>query len=383
MIVDYSSNYWSLISLENTYNKVFDEVVRGKKLPNKYLYLGLVGASNWIEVVNTYEPGRNSKELVSKYFPIVDRLIRKQEDTESYDIISLGCGNGGDDKLMSQIICNDKQKKFNGSIVLFDISQSLLNIATRQLNNLKASMRRFSPTIHSVHCDFEDIVLAKNIIGRGGRARENRTALFHLLGLTIGNNDEFKLLEKISCVMSPGDYLLVEADLSAEDDESLEQKESQYKYETISRFLCSPIRVANRFKQYGSDFSFPIDELKVVHKNSNIKHPIPNTSRLERYHLYKTKDGVTNKRRCDYSNKYELAPLSEFLESLDDRISLRWVDRKFLHEENLLEHSCQKFILLRKGQSSKKELELDQQDISDINDAEGVQHDDNDRIDFA
>ena len=80
-------------------------------------------------------------------------------------------------------------------------------------------------SVLGISCDFEKLKSAKQIIQM---KRRNKTALFHLLGLTIGNYKERGLLRKIASVINDGDYLLISVDICADDENNLALSKKSY-----------------------------------------------------------------------------------------------------------------------------------------------------------
>ena len=79
---------------------------------------------------------------------------------------------------------------------------------------------------------------------------------FHLLGLTLGNNEEYKFLSNISKAMEKGDYLLLGVDFCLDKNEWLTESLGSYRNteQKILKFLSGPLITSLQVKKGKSGF---------------------------------------------------------------------------------------------------------------------------------
>lgn len=337
-----------------------DEVIdlvenRSIDIPNKYLYLGYHGAKLWDEIDVNYKPGKDGGKLIEKHFQSIDSEIRNH--TKSYNIVSLGCGSGEDDILILKMI----QKKFKKQIPEFriytvDLSDDLLEYGTYRItnfinNNAQVRLNSSIEGIYAIWADFKDLskhypYLSKEyFLG-------SRPNLFHLLGLTIGNNNEINLLKWIYNFMNVNDYLLIGIDYSVDGDIKSAFKEYTEgdAREAINKFLCGPLL-------FSSFYDFEIDPNKIKHfvtfPEVEIEHKPKDERQISkineaisftRYHHYSDHGS----RLCDFSTKYKSKEFENFIKHilpLED-VYFKIISSKLgLSDE---EESSQALVLLKK-----------------------------------
>ena len=327
-------------------NSVIDEVIKklrvGNDLGNKYLYLESSGAKNWENVENNLGLKHNEENLLDSHFKDIDDFIRQDSGEDIYDIVSLGCGTGTDD--IKILDCAETNNNPDGvcSIITVDLSIGLLEKGTsRIIDFINSQFRQDMISVLGISCDFEKLKSAKQIIQM---KRRNKTALFHLLGLTIGNYKERGLLRKIASVMNDGDYLLISVDICADDENNLALSKKSYDFgpakKSVDDFLLGPLNLATRFESIadkellsekdvelisfvnckGKKIEYLLDEKRPkldkrteLEKDWSKFSDVKNTVALSRYYMFgDQKEGVL----CDYSNKYKKKELDFFLSTL-------------------------------------------------------------------
>lgn len=338
------------VNVELLHQDLYDRVLHDRALANKFLYLGWQGAKGWLRVDHTYKIGAQGKRLLELHYANIDDLLRShflQVNPDSrdgtYDIVSLGCGSGEDDTIILDTINRKllgvpKPNPFN--VITVDLSYDLLGHGSELIKEHLANSTRISKSVGvwPVYCDIESLSAAKPYIsdvGRENQARRNPNALYHLLGLTLGNNQEVQFLKAISAAMNVGDCLLLGIDFSAEDEKVLKVCEDAYSRgssrEPIDEFLSGPLLWAIKFRSVSSggvhphlveeDSPLQNSKLAIIHARehagweaaSNVK----GTVSLVRYHKWITSDRESNvPRLCDYSHKYTISGLTSFLEEL-------------------------------------------------------------------
>ncbi len=339
-----------------------------KDLPNKYLYLGGYGAYLWNEIERTYQPGIESSNSLKENFPEIDTIIRDDKEitpSETYNIISLGCGTGNDDIAILNVIKNNKNKESINYFTI-DLSIGLLKQGTekieKEINNLNITKVK---KICGLCVDIEHLNRVKD------RIKSENKNFFHLLGLTIANNKERDFLISIYNVMKNGDYLLLGVDFSGRSKRALKESVNAYttgkQAASINKFLCSPLAFAVDFQQENyKNKTAKLQEknmeyfknIKVLHKveYQNSYSAVPDAKSLVRYHVYS--DGIT--RICDYSHKYSPSGFKKFLENLENERNICFDIvpngnlQYFKYTENR-KTSSQYLVLLRKNNKSIEE----------------------------
>lgn len=317
-----------LLNLDTLYKEVIRQVSKTRgDLESKYLYLGWHGAQAWKDVDSSYKISSVGTDLIKRHYKVIDEIIRNSSDNNNFNIVSLGSGICEEDKSILDIL----RTKFLSAttlptfkIIPVDISIDLLNEGSRHLAkkvNENQTLLKIVQDIIPINIDIAELVNAKTIIDNH-RKKPTEPALFHLLGLTIGNNSETRLMKAINDTMNVNDYLLVGVDFCADDEEILKQTKAQYHgegiTETINKYLCSPLIFASKYvKDDNTDhLKFSIgsfNDLEIAFSEDNNVSDIPNTKSF--VYRYKYKDsGVDKLMKACYSHKYKASEFKKFIE---------------------------------------------------------------------
>ncbi|WKZ70030.1 MAG: L-histidine N(alpha)-methyltransferase [Melioribacteraceae bacterium] len=396
--------YPEYVNLENTSKKlseVFSKLRQGKPLQNKYLYLDSSGANNWSNVEGTLGLSQNEENLLEQHYEEIDNTIRELSNCKSYDIISLGCGTGTDDKTIINTIYGKMENQF--SISTIDLSLDLLHKGTYNIyKEILGKYIKSKVDILGICCDFENLENAKSYLETRER---NETRLYHLLGLTIGNNKELWLLKKIHDRMKNGDYLLLGVDLSADDTKALANSEAAYNVGNAStyvdEFLLGPLNFSTSFhvnRKYKDPFlhtkiKYSIEQCDEIDylingfkpillksrysdntdysnknnsKDSNKFSDIKNTVTFTRYYKFGPAQIL-----CDYSNKYKADSFIEFINNLfGNNVFLKPVTgiTKFgLREDLLGKHEPYQYLVLLRKVDPKQSIEEVDSLVKEVN----------------
>jgi hypothetical protein len=333
-------------------NELIDELVlnvRAKKpLANKYLYLGSSGARNWIKVEIGSDLARQKRLSLRLYLENIRKLIPE----DSFDIVSLGSGTGTDDITILEHLAPKVHSPL--SVIGIDLSWCLLDVGLQNISNsISNNSLRQWVDLYGLCVDFEELGKATdklNSTSESTSIRRNKRCLFHLLGLTIGNSSEIKLLKTIHNVMDIGDYLLLNVDFSADDPEALKASFNAYNNNAVNDFLLGPLNASTRFEQNGENSyllkSFIknhsaelIDYTKtnvVLHKTTEVRgkeeklSDVENASLFVRYYVdekleKESKNGINiteylklHGKLIDFSAKYKCEDFKMFLNGLSD-----------------------------------------------------------------
>lgn len=309
-----------------------DVSIHEKDLPNKYLYVGNYGAMLWNKIENNYKPGIVGGELLTNYFPDIHTHIASTSGGV-FDIVSLGTGSGEDDIKILNIISQfaEPSNKKDIRYTAVDLSMNLLVQGVDRIDSFvqkHSRLRSLICQITGICVDIEKLSVVSEVkaINRSGR-----TTLFHLLGLTIGNNQETLFIKSIYNAMRGNDYLLLGVDFSADDEKILQSTESFYRDgnigEDINRFLCSPLyflteiekkestsyyRDENNRSYYKESKLSKLTNITIQHEKVEANSDIQGTISFQRKLHYQRK-GERFVRVCDYSNKYKRQSFEDFL----------------------------------------------------------------------
>lgn len=370
---------------------LFGEVREGLQstsgeLKNKYLYLGPYGAMAWAVVERKLDIKTNAKKMLEDCVGEILNILRDDNKGEGLDIVSLGSGTGGDDEYILEELLSKGEE--NVHVYLIDISIDLLRIASKKIIDIIVNYD--NTELHPICVDFENL---QDVKLKYFKKRDSRQRLFHLLGLTLGNNDEISLLANISKGMELNDYLLIAVDLCL--DSSRLQKESISSYDKINHevkiFLSGPLitgisiyrekRVNLHDVRFKGDIGMAcgaiydymsladgnaIISTKIMENEKQAKKysSIKNALSIARYYEYKQKDcqhdvlfddEYGKLKLCDYSNKYSSECFYEFLTQEVARLGL--VPVKINKESDLRQwqNGSQTLILLKKVHASDSE----------------------------
>lgn len=303
-----------------------DVSIHEKNLPNKYLYVGDYGAMLWNKIENNYKPGVVGGELLTNYFPEIYNYI-VSTCGGLFDIVSLGTGTGEDDiKILNTIFKLAKSSDKKGiRYTAIDLSMNLLVQGVDRIDSYiqkHSKLQSLICQITGICVDIEklSVVSEAKAINRTGRA-----TLFHLLGLTIGNNQETFFIKSIYNAMKENDYLLLGVDFSADDEKILQDTESFYRDgnigEDINRFLCGPLYFLTEIEKnesityksfYKESKLSKLTKITIQHEMVEANSDIQGTVSFQRKLHYQRKEDKFV-RVCDYSNKYKRSSFKDFL----------------------------------------------------------------------
>lgn len=319
----------------------------GEDLANKYLYLGSHGALSWKNVENTLSIKKFAHLLLSEKIDEILKKVLVITGANCIDIVSLGIGTGGDDIVILERLKNiTSNKPFNFFAV--DISSDLLKIGANEVvKMIKTNGMNKKALLHGICIDIDELYLMCSYFKTN---RYNNNMLFHLLGLTLGNNDERKFLSSISKAMNTGDFLLLGVDFSADNDDILSKTKDSYKNARaeVAVFLSGPLKTAVSVDTAGYPEVVKVKGIwhskdpynyidKTFRIESNVEQwddgckrlsHIPGTVSLTRYYSeFGTIFSPENAKLCDYSNKYKVEPFSAWLKEMNPLLKLELVEK--------------------------------------------------------
>lgn len=339
-------------------------------LANKYLYLGEHGAWAWKQVEERLHIKRFAHALLLDHIDDISKIVLSGVDGYSVDIVSLGTGTGQDDiDIMRGLYLKTDRKDF--SVFTLDISRDLLNIGTSKIKNHIDTNMMHNIKLSSICIDIE--MLDNPAMLKFMEARKlNANRLYHLLGLTLGNNRELSFLKKISQTMQRGDFLLIGVDFSVDKEDDLQSTYHSYRdaCAEVDIFLSGPLKTAVNFiapetgmriiEAVGSlgtrqrDFDFAKEGIR-IHTEKDEKayekgiSNIPGTVSFTRYYTEKSESefNMNAAKLCDFSNKYSSAKFKQWIIDNDESLHLEIVNSDTDEWKKWNKHG-QTLVLLRK-----------------------------------
>ncbi len=183
-------------------------VVDRKVVPSKYLYWTPQASEHWLELCNQekYQYYNNSLTALRGKAQTLAGQIVEAAGTAQIDFVSVGSGDGVKDN----VLLRQLQKELHAEEFIYyypvDISDTLIVEAIR--NALRGGLPRNKFKVKALIADFLKLEKLKSFY-------EERPApnLFSVLGNTVGNADEDKLIDSVSEAMMPGDLVLLEVNV--------------------------------------------------------------------------------------------------------------------------------------------------------------------------
>jgi uncharacterized SAM-dependent methyltransferase len=193
----------------NEYPESLRQFVKDRKfVPSKYLYWTPQASEHWLELCNQekYQYYSNSLEVLRKKAQTLAGQIVAAAGTAQIDFVSVGSGDGVKDNVLLRQLQKELREEEFVYYYPVDISDTLIVEAIR--NALRGGLPRGRFKVKALIADFLKLEKLKAFY-------EERPApnLFSVLGNTVGNADEDKLLDSVSEAMMPGDLVLLEVNV--------------------------------------------------------------------------------------------------------------------------------------------------------------------------
>lgn len=185
------------------------QFLQGRKIvPSKYLYWTPQASEHWLELCNQekYQYYSTSLSVLREKVGVLVSEIVKAAGTAQLDLVSVGSGDGVKDNVLLAKL--QEELKANEFIYYYpvDISDTLIVEAIR--NALRGGLPRDRFRVKALIADFLKLEQLQAFY----EEREDPN-LFSVLGNTIGNADEDKLLDSVSEAMMPGDLVLLDVNV--------------------------------------------------------------------------------------------------------------------------------------------------------------------------
>jgi uncharacterized SAM-dependent methyltransferase len=183
-------------------------VKSGDIVPSKYLYWTPQASEHWLELCRheKYQFYKKSLRVLRSKAPALVGKIVEASGTAQIDLVSVGSGDGVKDNVLLRHL----QKKLEADEYIYyypvDISDTLIVEAIG--NALRGGLPRGAFKVKALIADFLELEQLQAFY-----EERSATNLFSVLGNTVGNADEHKLLDSVSKAMLPGDLVLLEVNV--------------------------------------------------------------------------------------------------------------------------------------------------------------------------
>lgn len=218
---------------------------------NKYLYYLSGGAIGYLDAIYSMDYNNAITTEIENIKNLIG-ISEKKGDIDSvleYDFVSIGSAEGNKDmKIIKGVFLKDMinsrrivDKDFNYYPV--DISPILLQLNINKFTNDFPSTKYPNFRVHPINLDFLEMKeepvrsLLSNILRQSGRPK-----IFMLLGGTVGNYREDKLIDCVKAVMTQRDKLVISFELY-NDNNDLQNIVHKYFTSGNVEFLSNPIKL--------------------------------------------------------------------------------------------------------------------------------------------
>jgi hypothetical protein len=227
----------------------------------KYHYVGWKAAQSWADLTTdaSYAHQPHIRQIVEA---VPDFMAHIDTDVP-FNYVSLGPGGGDTDANLLEALAGSLEIS---SLFLVDVSIELLQIAANQIISqvLERHVLKPAPRVRALLADFEDNLskLAPILMVRDIRN------LFTLLGFTIGNGSEMRVLSSLGNGTRPGDYVLCDARLHSHgvlgsdfelSDSDTRDLVAPYDTEALAAFAFGPVEEASDYVVRLSDPSVKVE----------------------------------------------------------------------------------------------------------------------------
>ncbi|MFN0097485.1 MAG: L-histidine N(alpha)-methyltransferase [Gemmatimonadaceae bacterium] len=186
-------------------------LVAGGILPTKYLYCTDDGCELWLEICRRpeYVFNTTSLTLLQRYANRIVTAIGAESKRYDIDLISLGSGNGAKDSLLLRGLTANVTPTQKVYYYPVDVNAQMI------VQAVKGAMNGVSPDKVAVKAMVADFTNIHDLVPiYEDRPNPN---VFSVLGNTLGNSDEQRILDSVQHAMKPGDFLLLEVNTSSQE----------------------------------------------------------------------------------------------------------------------------------------------------------------------
>lgn len=326
MVKEIHIHHETLLNLQQEVETI-QKIVKSltQEIPTKYAYKGWQGWINWKKLKKVFDSVSHTTRLLDVHFPSIYEIVTGSSPHKHVDIVSLGTGLGDEDVNILKKIANTSHEKFTYYTV--DYSKAILERGCYSIaNDIDGLLKSGNLKLESIHACCADIEYSVDYKPSLNRGRNKIKKLFHLLGLTLGNNRESSFLKNLTDVLDVEDYLLFDIDCSV-DGEEKELKSLIDKYSShqpiSDAFLTNSLLYLVEYHQTGDGFGnfrflhdVKVEYCDINFCKENSRTDVQDGVTLSRRHVYrgKQRNQIAGRRICDFSNKYSQHGFKQFIE---------------------------------------------------------------------
>lgn len=232
--LEFHASVWGQASVS-----VISQALALKELPSSFLYKGAYSACLWERLHLAHAPSCQDDAMVSLHAQAI-RFFAKEVPDSVFKLVSLGCGLAEKESHFLRY-AGDRI----ASVALVDVSVELVCEAKRRLNAMQPGL-----DIDARVADLSQIVRWNELIEAVGTTPRVMT----LFGM-VPNFDPRLLFERLSALMHPGEWLLLDANLvpdSASEDELIpESIQLQYDNKECRGWLIASLAEVGIYESSG------------------------------------------------------------------------------------------------------------------------------------
>ena len=215
--------------------EIRQHILHGDVIPERYHYFTEEGAEFWLRLSSDpqYRFHSNSMLLVHRIASRFARHIARISDNrEDIDFVSMGSGDGEKDRILLDALITSGFRALNYYPI--DISDKLLVECIR--NVFRDNYDHRGVHTKAVIGDFCNLPVLRAVY-------EDRPSpnVFSILGNTLGNSDEPKILSALKQSMYPGDFAVIEINCALDE---ISSGRSILNSPLVIEYACLPLRIA-------------------------------------------------------------------------------------------------------------------------------------------
>ncbi len=222
-----------------------------KKIHHKFHYDSVKQSQKWLKLHRKYSPWIHDPNCINSYNKCFETTSEILQENGSFQLIGLGSGDGGKDKLLLSCLTNNHREFIYYPV---DVSLSLSIISAQKVRESFPNLL-IQPTV----CD---LLEAEDLISQISQEDTRETRIITFFGM-IPNFYPYEILPILSNFLETGDILLFSANLAPGKDylEGIKTIFSQYDNELTRDWLITVLLDAGIEKNDGNiNFEIVSDE---------------------------------------------------------------------------------------------------------------------------
>lgn len=212
----------------------------------RFTYTSRVSVDKWNELIDddVYDVYRSCKNVLGKFLKQNKTWATLADERRLGSVVMLGAGAFGKDREILRDLL--RRGFFNHSVLRYAQFDSSFYMLTDTLGNLERWLgnQKLAESVQLVSCcgDFLKVNEWHDVV-RPHKPGQHK--VLFILGATVGNLDETRLLDVLERTTKPGDLLVVANHFAPNDDEarvSFDQQMKQIYGKSAHGFLLAPVR---------------------------------------------------------------------------------------------------------------------------------------------